>query len=332
MKKTGIIMIIIISLIQGIGAQVKNINISGSFQGVFTVSGIDKDYKVAGSPYLTESWMYGTLELKEAFLNETGGGGNSTASRTEENIEMIRKCNELIERVSDPEYRTVALKLTRTGTRHYNRRIHSDVELSESEFEELPVVANDLEEKLLAFLVEIRNQYESGFKEVNRIDGLFRYNLYAQEFEMIYGSDTLAIRSPLDIKSISLSNKKFIYGFYIEREFGNDYLGSSYFEVLNEGGCKLLVRHNVKIKSQSGPVTHSWAGGEGDSFVKIRQLYYQKAEGMEVKHMKKNRKCLKEIFADRYYEIEQYIRSERININDEKELIKVFNYYNSLDS
>jgi hypothetical protein len=148
---------------------------------------------------------------------------------------------------------------------------------------------------------------------------------------MVYNKDTFAIIAPLDIKSISLSNMKFIYGFYIDREFGNDYLGSSYFEVLNEGKCKLLIRHEIKIKDNSGPVTHNWAGS-GESFQKIRQLYFQSAEDMEVIQMKKNKKFLKKIFADKYFEVERYIKNENIKVKDEKELIRVFNFYNNLDS
>jgi len=91
----------------------------------------------------------------------------------------------------------------------------------------------------------LRQDYQAKLDKINKLDGLFRYNLFAQEFEMVYKMDTFAISAPLDIKSILLSNKKFIYGFYIEREFGNEYLGSSYFEVLNEGKCKLLIRHEV---------------------------------------------------------------------------------------
>ncbi len=331
MKRAGIFVIILAVFVTGLRGQVRNVNVSGSYQGVFTLSGAAPEYSVSGSPYLTDNWMFGTLELKRALFSEAAVK-EAADTLPNQNIEMIRKCNELIEQISDPEYRTIALKLLRAGNKHYNKRIFSAIELNENDFEDLPGMLEDFEEKLLAYLIELRDEYESGLTETNQINGLFRYNLYAQEFEMIYGKDTFAIKSPLDVQNISLSNKKFIYGFYIDREFGNDYLGSSYFEVLNDGSCKLLVRHDVKIRSQSGPVTHNWAGSESDSFVKIRQLYFQQADGMEVKQLKKNKKYLKMIFADKYFEVERYIKDERININDEKELIKVFTFYNNLNS
>ena len=98
---------------------------------------------------------------------------------------------------------------------------------------------------------------------------------------------------------------------------------------MNEGNCKLLLRHEIKIKDQSGPVTYNWAGSESDSFVKIKQLYFQKDDDMEVAQFKK---IPQKVFADKYYVVEQYIRNEKIKVKDEKGLIQIFNYYNNLDS
>ncbi|MCK5342999.1 MAG: hypothetical protein KAR20_06325, partial [Candidatus Heimdallarchaeota archaeon] len=200
--------------------------------------------------------------------------------------------------------------------------------IASKDFEELSGIIDDFEKELLNFLTDVRDEYTTDMNDINKIKGLFRYNLYAQEFEMIYDRDIFTVKAPLDVQSITLSNKKFIYGFFIEREFGDKYLGSSYFEVLDDGGCKLLMRHDVKIKSNSGPVTHKWAGSGTDSFTKFRQLYYQKGDGAEVKLLKKRKKYLKEAFADRYDEEKKYIRFERLNIKDEDELSKVFAFYN----
>ena len=331
MKHLGILIYTLVFLSVGMSAQVTNVNISGSYDGVFTLSGTKNEYKIGGSPYLSESWMFGTLELKEAMIGHPSHDENAN-SQVAENLAMIEKCNDLIRQISDTEYRTVALRLSRAGKSTHNKNDVSGIEIDERDFKELSGMIENFEKDLLDYLVNLRAEYSAGMEEINQLNGLFRYNLYAQEFEMIFNRDTFAIKSPLNVQSISMSNKKFIYGFYIDREFGNDYLGSSYFEVLNEGTCKLLARHEIKIKEHSGPVTHSWAGDGSDSFVKIRQLYFQKADGMEVVQLKKSKKHLKEIFADKYFEVEQYIRNEKINVKDEQELIRIFTYYNNLDS
>ena len=331
MNKTGVLVIICSMLSSSIIAQVKNVNIAGSYQGVFMLSGTPDEYKIGGSPYLSENWMYGTIELSKPISSKS----RDTLEVADQQIqypEMIDRCNDLIEQISDPKYKIIALKLTMAEIKKLNEEAVVDVEFSKTDFEELPAIVEDFREKLITFLTEQRAEYESDMKESNKINGLFRYNLYAQEFEMIYEGDTFAIKAPLDVQSISFSNKKFIFGFYVDREFGYDYLGSSYFEVLSEGHCKLLIRHDVKIKNNSGPVTYTWAGDESDSFVKFKQLFYQEKEGMEVMLLKKTRKNLRKIFADKYEKVEWYIRNEGLNVKKENDLIKVFTYYNNLDS
>jgi hypothetical protein len=331
MKKTDFLIIICAILSAGINAQVQNVNIAGSYSGVFTISSTTEEYKISGSPYLSESWMYGTIELNRAMISKSRDTLKA-ADGISQHTEMINKCNDLIQQISDPKYQTIAFKLTMAEINKRNDEHAIDVEFSKTDFDEMPEIIKEFKDKLLTFLTEQRDEYESDMNEINQLNGLFRYNLYAQEFEMIYDMDTFAIKAPFDVQGIFLSNKKFIYGFYVDRDFGHDYLGSSYFEVLNEGTCKLLIRHDVKIKNNSGPVTYKWAGDGSDSFVKFTQLFYQKKDGMEVIVLKKTKKNLRKIFADKFEEIQRYIRNEKINVKDESDLIKVFTYYNNLDT
>ena len=102
--------------------------------------------------------------------------------------------------------------------------LDADIEINNKELAEL---VDKFEGDLLRYLTQLKAQYQSELSEINKIEGLFRYNLYAQEFEMVYNTDTFAIRSPLDVKSISLSNLRFIYGFYIDKELASYDLGSA---------------------------------------------------------------------------------------------------------
>ncbi len=54
--------------------------------------------------------------------------------------------------------------------------------------------------------------------------------------------------------------------------------------------------------------------------------------GMQVVLLKKRRKSIRKLFADRLDEVEVFIKREKINIKDNAGLTRVFNYYNSLDS
>lgn len=249
-RKIHLSIVLGVWLISSASSQVQNINIGGSFSGSFLLSGsAEAAYEISGSPYLSETWMFGSLEMEGDILEQAMSEQNKKAQ----------------------------------------------------------------------------------IKEFLKINGLFRYNLYAQEFEMVHNKDTFAIVAPFHIKSISISNMKFLPGLYVRRGGSRPYLGSAYFQVLSEGKCKLLMRHDVMIKSGGGPVTYSWAGS-ADAFVQHQQLYYQETEGAEMVLLKRRKKSIRKLFADRSNEVEEFIRRERINIKDNAGLTKVFDYYNSLES
>lgn len=318
-------------LSSGSFAQIQNVNISGSYSGVFMLSGTASDYKVNGSPYLSEDWMYGTLEMKSEIAAEM----NSTAkekARIDTYAKKISRIDELIGQIHDSGFQTTGLSLTMSEVNQLDDNQSFDVNITNEEFSELPGITEELKKDLISFLTRLRSEYAAGINTIHEIKGLFRYNLYGQEFEMIHNKDTFAIIAPFNIQSITISNKKFVHGFYVKRKLVNEYLGSAYFEVLNEGSCRLLMRHDVKIKSGGGPATHSWAGSDADAFVQYKQLYFQNARGSEVVQFRKRKKYLRRVFADQYDLMEKYIRSEKIKVKNVGELIKVFNYYNSLNS
>lgn len=331
MRRVCLMMVLGAWLSLSASSQVRNVNIGGSFSGSFLLSGSSEAaYQIAGSPYLSEAWMFGSLEMKSDFVNESGSDRKKKAQLHEYQV-RISKINSLIEKLSDPDYKATGLALTMEGTDPEGNELEYDLRISNNDFSGIPGITEGLEGNLLNHLEKLRGEYEAQINEFYKINGLFRYNLYAQEFEMVYNNDTFAIVAPFHVKSISISNMKFLHGLYVKRGGRRPYLGSAYFQVLSEGKCKLLLRHDVKIKGGGGPITYSWAGG-ADAFVQYQQLYYQESEGAEVVHLKKRKKSIRKIFPDHSDEVEEFIRREKINIKDNAGLARVFNYYNSLDS
>ena len=53
-----------------------------------------------------------------------------------------------------------------------------NVKISSTDFEELSGIISDFERKLLNFLTDVRDEYVTDMDEINKINGLFRYNLY----------------------------------------------------------------------------------------------------------------------------------------------------------
>jgi hypothetical protein len=312
-----------------LNAQVQNINIGGSFSGSFMVSGSgEADYNIGGSPYLSEAWMYGTLEMKGDLVEEQKND-RKTDAQLRQYEQMIAKIDAMIVKLSDPSFEIGGLSLDMDAAEGVDEE-GFDLPIRNMDFEGMEGISEDLRNRLIFHFKQLKGEYEAQINDFFKLNGLFRYNLYAQEFEMVYGLDTFAITAPFNVKHINISNMSFMHGLYVQRGASGPKLGSAYFQILSEGKCRLLMRHDVKIKSGSGPVTHGWASG-GDAFVHYQQLYYQRGDGTEVKVLKNRKKSIKMLFADKEEEMQRFIRSENININQEAGLIRVFSYYNSLD-
>jgi hypothetical protein len=312
-----------------LAAQITNVNIGGSYDGTFMITGSgETDYEIAGSPYLSETWMYGTLEMKSNVVEALRKDKDFRDNLHQYQV-VIAKIDAVIRKLSDPDFEpdglALSLKANGDGDDDF------DLRLTNSDFEGMEDITSDLRERLLLHMEKLKGEYEAEINDFFKLRGLFRYNLYAQEFEMIHDRDTFSINAPFNIRRISISNMEFMYGLYVKRTGRTPQLGSAYFQVLNDGECKLLRRHEVTIKSGSGPVTYSWAGS-ADTFVHNEQLYYQAEEGGEVSLMKNPRKIIRKLFATRSEEIENYIKSRKLNMHRDEDLAKVFDYYNHLDT
>lgn len=330
-QKSLLFIILALWMSSSASAQVQNVHIGGSFSGSFMLSGgADATYELAGSPYLSEAWMFGSLEMKGDEVRQAQSDKKNKA-KLYQYEKVIKKISILLDKLSDPEYEATGLALSMKGIDPGVTDSEYNLRISNNDFEGIPGITEHLEQNLIAYLTQLRGEYEAQINEFFNINGLFRYNLYAQEFEMVYNRDTFAITAPFNVKSVTISNMKFIHGLYVRRGGSRPFLGSAYFQVLSEGECKLLMRHDVKIKGGGGPVTHNWAGG-ADAFVQYQKLYYQEEEGAEVHVLKKRKSSIRKLFSDRRDEVEKFIKREKINLNDDAELARVFNFYNNLDS
>ncbi len=310
-----------------LGAQVQNVNIGGSFSGSFLLSSTQDEYQIAGSPYLSENWMYGTIEMNSEVVRTSS---IQSARRRDLLEQKIHRCDLLIEKLSDPRYQTRGISLILEETMEEGEVTGEEVSILNGEFESLDQLTDEFQSKLLGTLTLLRARYESQLEQIEKINGLFRYNLYSQEFEMIYDRDTFAIVAPFNVRNISLSNMKFIYGFYIQNNLSKVYLGSSYFQVLNDGECKLLVRHAVKISGGDAPVTYNWANASGDAFVPSEKLYYQEHDGSEILPLKRRKRLFRELFGEQYENVMSYMKAENLNLKKNGDLARLFTYYNSL--
>lgn len=145
-----------------------------------------------------------------------------------------------------------------------------------------------------------------------------RYNVYYQQMQFIDGDDTLAVADPAQIKLISYDERDFIF-YQFER---NSILDTGIFEVIMDGECKLMVRHQVDYHLEADDPAK-------EGFVKSSQLYVSK-KGKPAVKMNPNKKSVCNAFHDKQEEVKEFIRSNKLKMNRYQDVILVVEFYNSI--
>ena len=179
-------------------------------------------------------------------------------------------------------------------------------------------------------------QYMFGKVEIEDekpVETLLRYNVFSSELEMIMGRDTIAIVKPFLLKDFILNNRTFIYSLYIGRDADKEYVSADYFEVLSGGRIQLLANHYAEIENNSYATNYGGGGGDGrDYYVHKTSLYYRKGEQGAARKLRRKKKQILELMGDRKQDVAEYIREARLILRRDEDLIKLFDYYNSLKS
>lgn len=152
-------------------------------------------------------------------------------------------------------------------------------------------------------------------------DILIRYDLYHQQLQFIKDKDTMAFSRPEEASFFILNGEKFIYTDFLN----GGIIGKSYFEVLSDGNCKLLLRRIIRYHLDSDIGT----AGQDDRFVRECE-YYLARPGETARPVKASRKTVLSAFSDKEQQVSGFIDANKLKMNDCRDLIKVVDYYNSL--
>jgi hypothetical protein len=161
------------------------------------------------------------------------------------------------------------------------------------------------------------------------------------QIRVILQGNDIEFNTPDGIKVISGT---FVRGFSLQKpnqivpknfistlEFVDNYdkTKPSFFEVLIEGKTKLL--EYIKITTQKPDYNEAFNVGSKDiKIIKEKQYFINK--GKEVLRFSTNKKELFELMADKKTEVEKYIKDNELTLKDRSDLMKVFEYYNSLSN
>jgi len=155
-----------------------------------------------------------------------------------------------------------------------------------------------------------------------------RYNVYGNEMQFIANQDTFAVANPLILDFISIDDRRFEY---LAFNRSNDNSNMAYFEILNEGGFRLLKRFETKIIDGRDPVTPYHPQNDNDRFVLHSSLYLQTPDNPEPIGIPGAKIKWLELAGPNRDKLNVFIKSNRIKINKEKDLLKIIRFLNEFN-
>lgn len=150
---------------------------------------------------------------------------------------------------------------------------------------------------------------------------LMRYDIYHQQLQFIREKDTLAFSKPEEMKYFMLDDKKMIYA-----EFeNNNIIGKSFFEVLSDGYCQLLLHRIVKYHLKSDDISDQ----TDDLYIRECKYYIIKDSNVAtpVRACKKSVLCA---FKDKEDQVRDYMKNNKLKMKTCDQLKEVVDFYNSL--
>jgi len=149
-----------------------------------------------------------------------------------------------------------------------------------------------------------------------------RYNIFDNRMEYKYKDLVYSIANPRDIYKIEMGDKTFIY--YYSKENLNF---EGYYQLLVNGKALLLVKMKVSYREKEKP--KGIEESKPERFVRGQNKYYVVISGQEPKWLK-NKKSIPEIFGEQSDKMLAYVKKQKISFKNEKDLIRLVEYYNSI--
>ncbi|WP_333850735.1 hypothetical protein [Epilithonimonas sp.] len=168
--------------------------------------------------------------------------------------------------------------------------------------------------------------YKKGFSEAKIGDtGTIlpvRYNLYKDSFELLNNNDIYSLPKESSFSKFIFTdtNEKFIL-------INDDEGFAGYFLVLSDGKNKLLKRMAVKFAPEV-PAPNTMVAGIPAKFEKQKPIYFIKTEDNLIKLTKKSDDLLNALPTDKKDSTKDFIKTNKIKLNEELDLIKLVNFLN----
>ena len=100
--------------------------------------------------------------------------------------------------------------------------------------------------------------------------------------------------------------------------------GNHFYQIICEGNCSLLKSVTKKITERKSELS-----GEVLKEFEIYENYYLFSKG-EIKRLKRDKDFILAELSDKAEQVNRFIQSNKINLKNNEQLVKLINYYNSL--
>jgi len=166
-------------------------------------------------------------------------------------------------------------------------------------------------------------------------EGLFRYDIYAREMEMVIGKDSLRISDPHKLNLVQFGQHHFIYSFFIYFIGNQQYLGNDYFEILSDtGATKFLLRRFIKVDVDEKSNSKMMLGLKNEESVsaKIMKEYYIRInDDSAALRVKRTRKSILRHLSPHQADIVKFAKSNNLTFTDPDDIARIVNHYNSFN-
>ncbi len=163
------------------------------------------------------------------------------------------------------------------------------------------------------------------YDEGKKIEGYFaKYNIYFNELDFSTANGIKAIEGE-KIKTFTIHDS-IARTFVNAKDFAKDKVLVGFLEVMVTGQFPLYKFHYVLVKNPDyNPALNS---GSRDTRVYKKNSFYTISEGKLVEL--KGKKKLLLVFGDKASSVDQFIKENHLSINEEHDLIEIFNFFNGL--
>ena len=162
----------------------------------------------------------------------------------------------------------------------------------------------------------------AGLIDGTLMKGSFRYNIYLQKMEAVVEGDTFAFAESCELEWVQIGDRKFIYSSFVRSTYE---VSNTWFEVLCEGDCVLLLRRYIKYRVTDGDDDHS-----NDQLYKLEEYYTRRGEEVGERMYLSKKSVLSQLKNHRG-QVNDFLKSEKLKLKERDDLVKLFAYYNTLD-